>query len=106
MSVLTIDYLGFTVNKTIAPGPGFDNYTVTLNLTNPANLSQTNLSVYDLVPANFNITNPVPNYNGSNANRYYWTMNLSAGESKIVTYSMVGTGRYNISDAFTVGMFS
>ena len=106
MSVLTIDYLGFIVNKTIAPGPGFDNYTVTLNLTNPANLSQTNLSVYDLVPTNFNITNPVPNYNGSLANRYYWTMNLSAGESKIVTYNMMGTGRYNMSDAFTVGLFS
>ena len=105
VSVGVSESVNFSVNKTIALGPGFDNYTVTLNLTNPTNFNQTNLSVYDLVPVNFTIINPVPLYNGSNANRYYWTMNLTAGESKILTYSMVGTGRYNMSDAFIVGLF-
>ncbi|MDF1532050.1 MAG: hypothetical protein P1P72_07015 [ANME-2 cluster archaeon] len=99
------EYVNFSVNKTIAPGPGLDNYTITLNLTNPDISNQTNLSVYDLVPVNFTIINPVPNYNGSNATRYYWTMDLMAGESKVVTYTMVATGRYNISDVLTVGVF-
>ncbi|MCL7414172.1 MAG: hypothetical protein M8353_11270, partial [ANME-2 cluster archaeon] len=105
VSTGVLDDVDCKVNKTIAPGPGLNNFTVTLNLTNTANLNQTNLSVYDLVPVNFTIMNPVPNYNGSLANRYYWTMNLTTGESKIVTYSMVATGRYNTSDAITVGLF-
>lgn len=103
ITVQTTNNISVMANKSIASGT-LDNYTVTLNLTNLMNFNQANVSIFDLVPDNFTIVNPVPNYNGSQNNRYYWTMNLTAGESKTITYTLAGTGRYNIRDAFIVGV--
>ncbi|MBC2698397.1 MAG: hypothetical protein HF974_08725 [ANME-2 cluster archaeon] len=103
ITVQTINYMSFSASKCITPGFA-DNYSITLNLTSLVNFNQTNVNIYDLVPANFSIVNPVPDYNGSQTNRYYWTMNMTAGESRTIAYNLVGTGLYRISDVFTVGV--
>jgi len=103
ITVQTINYMSFSASKCITPGFA-DNYSITLNLTSLVYFNQTNVNIYDLVPTNFSIVDPVPDYNGSQTNRYYWTMNMTAGESRIITYNLVGTGLYRISDVFTVGV--
>jgi hypothetical protein len=103
ITVQTINYINCSASKSITPGLA-DNYSISLNLTSMVNFNQTNVKIYDMVPTNFSIVNSTPDYNGSQANIYYWTMNMTAGESRTITYNLSGTGLYRISDLFTVGV--
>lgn len=97
-------YMNFSIIKTIELGVSSDNYNVTLNLTSLMDFDNMDVRAYDVIPANFTIANSVPNHNGSQSNIYYWSLDLAAGESKNITYTLIGNGEYSMTDAFTVGV--
>jgi len=98
------DFMNFSITKTIEPGATSNSYSVTLNLTSLVDFNKTDARAYDLIPTNFTITDPVPNYNNSQDNMFYWSLDLVAGESKVINYTLVGNGKYSLTDAFTVGI--
>lgn len=103
-SPIQLNYTYFSVTKTIEPGASTDNYNVTLNLTSLVDFNKADVRAYDIIPINFTIADPVPNYNGSQSNIYYWSLDLAAGESKTINYTLVGSGKYSLTDTFIVGV--
>jgi hypothetical protein len=97
-------YIDVNIIKSIEEGAVSDSYNITLNLTNNAESNMSGIKAYDLIPANFTITDPVPNYNGSQSNIYYWSLDLVPGESKTVTYVVTGNENYYITDLFRTGV--
>ncbi len=97
-------YVNFSVSKRIEKGAAPDSYSVVLNLTSHVDFNGTGLMVYDLLPDNFTLADPAPACSGSQGNIYYWSLDLAAGESRIVTYTLAGTERYSLGDVFVVGV--
>ncbi|WP_440953811.1 hypothetical protein ACSAZK_08850 [Methanosarcina sp. Mfa9] len=97
-------YVNFSVSKRIEKGATPDSYSVVLNLTSHVDFNGSGLMVYDLLPGNFTLADPVPACSGSQGNIYCWNLDLAAGESRTVTYTLEGTGRYSLEDAFVVGV--
>jgi hypothetical protein len=96
--------MNFSITKRVQQGDSPGNYTVTLNLTSHVDFNATSVRAYDIIPVNFTIASPSPAYNSSQGNIYYWSMYLAAGESKTVTYTLVGNGVYSLQDVFKVGV--
>ncbi|NPE28031.1 hypothetical protein HNV12_08660 [Methanococcoides sp. SA1] len=96
--------MNFSITKTIEPGVSSNSYNVTLSLTSLVDFNKTDVRAYDLIPTNFTISDPIPDYNNSQDNIYYWSLDLVAGESKVINYTLVGNGKYSLTDAFTVGV--
>ncbi len=97
-------YVNFSVSKRIEKGAAPDSYSVVLTLTSHVDFNGSGLMVYDLLPDNFTLTDPAPVCSGSQGNIYYWDLDLAAGESRTVTYTLAGTGRYSLGDTFVVGV--
>ncbi|WP_445474591.1 FG-GAP-like repeat-containing protein [Methanococcoides methylutens] len=99
-------YIDVTIFKSIEEGAAADSYDVTLNLTNNAAYNITGMRIYDVIPTNFTLSDPVPVHKGSESDIYYWNVDLVAGESKTITYNLTGSGEYSMIDAFKVGVGS
>ncbi|HII00728.1 TPA: hypothetical protein HA351_03445 [Methanosarcinaceae archaeon] len=97
-------YVNFSVSKKIEKGAAPDSYSVVLTLTSHVDFNGNGLMVYDLLPDNFTLADPAPACSGSQGNIYCWNLDLAAGESRTVTYTLEGTGRYSLGDAFVVGV--
>lgn len=103
--IITVnEYLNISIAKRIKNQEATDRYNITLSLKSNMQSGESNVRVYDLVPENFTITDPVPDFNGSLGNIYYWSVSLAAGESKTVTYTLTGTGSYSLRKTFIVGV--
>ncbi len=97
-------YVNFSVSKRIEKGASPDSYSVVLTLTSHVDFNGSGLMVYDLLPDNFTIAAPSPACSGFQGNVYYWSLDLAAGESRTVNYTLKGTGSYSFGDAFVVGV--
>jgi len=97
-------YVNFIVSKKIEKVASPDSYSVVLTLKSNVDFNVSGLMVYDLLPENFTLSAPVPACSGSQDNIYYWSLDIAAGESEIVTYTLNGMGSYSLGDAFVVGV--
>lgn len=97
-------YVNFSAGKRVEKGAAPDSYSVTLTLTSHVDFNGTGLRVYDLIPENFTLAYPAPDCSGVQGRVCYWSLDLAPGESRTVTYTLEGTGKYSLGDAFVVGV--
>ncbi|WP_342304905.1 Ig-like domain-containing protein [Methanolobus sp. ZRKC5] len=97
------EFINFSVIKMIESGTSINSFNITLNQTSLVDYNMTGIRVYDIVPVNFTIAGSSPGYNESQNNKYYWNLDLVAGESKNITYVLTGTGEYHVTDLFNTG---
>lgn len=97
------EFINLSTIRIIEPGTSINSFNITLNQTSLVDFNMTDIRVYGIVPVNFTISDFSPSYNDYQNNTYYWNLNLTAGESKNITYVLTGTGEYHVTNLFNKG---